>query len=249
MAKKSKMIDVPRELERAGELCLAFANTAAPRVDFRSTPKSRRRSPSPGAFGNYGELVDWSRRMGALEDVHVRQMSQAAQLHPDAAKAAFSRALKLRASLMRLFTDVAAGKPVTSKDLEVVNGVLGEGLAARRLIVLGDELSLGWGGDASALDRMLWPVACSASDLLLSKDLRWVRQCAGKDCRRLFVDRRSRIRKWCDMNTCGNRPKWKRHHKYRSYVTSASDEEVEALKKQILEGESPFDKGRRSRLT
>jgi hypothetical protein len=34
--------DVPRELKRAGELCLAFASTAAPRLDHRSTP-----SPTP----------------------------------------------------------------------------------------------------------------------------------------------------------------------------------------------------------
>ena len=157
MAKRSKKTDVPRELKRAGELCLAFANTAAPRVDFRSTPKSRR-SPSPGAFGNNGELLDWSRRMGALEDVHVRQMNRAAQLQPDAAKAAFSRALKLRANLLRLFKAVTAGKPVSSKNLEILNSVLGEGLAQRRIVVLGDEFGLGWGGDASALDRMLWPV-------------------------------------------------------------------------------------------
>ena len=79
--------DVPRELERAGELCLAFANTAAPRLDDRS-PKTK----PPPALGDYGDLVDWGRRMGVLEDTDAERLTRAAAERPEDAAVAFARA-------------------------------------------------------------------------------------------------------------------------------------------------------------
>ncbi|HEX9737484.1 MAG TPA: ABATE domain-containing protein [Thermoanaerobaculia bacterium] len=200
--------DVPRELERAGELCLAFANTAAPRLDDRS-----QKTKPPPALGSYGDLVDWGRRMGVLEDLDAERLTQAAAERPEDAAVAFTRALSLRAGLVRIFTAVALGKPAASRDLETLNGALRAALPWRRLAGRGKSFHWQWDGDEEALDRMLWPVVASASELLLSDDLRWLRQCAGERCPRLFVDRGSRRRKWCDMNTCGSRPKGRRHYK------------------------------------
>jgi predicted RNA-binding Zn ribbon-like protein len=74
-----------------------------------------------------------------------------------------------------------------------------------------------WAGDAEsepALDRVLWPVARSAAELLTSDDLAAVRECAAPDCRWLFLDRsRNRSRRWCAMATCGNRSKARRHYR------------------------------------
>ena len=53
---------VPRELKRAGVLCLAFANTAAITRDDR-----RRGSRVVPAAPSYAGLVAWAQRMGALE--------------------------------------------------------------------------------------------------------------------------------------------------------------------------------------
>ncbi|MCP3959093.1 MAG: hypothetical protein GY719_14680, partial [bacterium] len=67
--------------------------------------------------------------------------------------------------------------------------------------------------DGDNLDRMLWPVASSAGDLLSTKHHRNVRQCAGEGCDLLFVDRSGGSpRKWCSMRACGNKVKSLRHY-------------------------------------
>ena len=60
---------------------------------------------------------------------------------------------------------------------------------------------------------MLWPVAHSAAELLISDDLDRVKQCADdRGCGWLFVDTsRNRSRRWCSMESCGNRAKVQRH--------------------------------------
>jgi predicted RNA-binding Zn ribbon-like protein len=51
-------------------------------------------------------------------------------------------------------------------------------------------------------------IARDALDLTSSPLLARVRQCAGTDCGALFVDTsRPGVRRWCSMNTCGNRAK------------------------------------------
>ncbi|HXO42658.1 MAG TPA: CGNR zinc finger domain-containing protein, partial [Thermoanaerobaculia bacterium] len=54
----------------------------------------------------------------------------------------------------------------------------------------------------------------SAAELLTSDKWRRVRECAGSDCTWLFLDRsRNRSRRWCAMQTCGNRAKARRHYR------------------------------------
>ncbi|MCL4370559.1 MAG: CGNR zinc finger domain-containing protein [Chloroflexi bacterium] len=60
---------------------------------------------------------------------------------------------------------------------------------------------------------MLWPVARSAGELLTSSELGRVRKCAGYPCGRLFLDTsRNQSRRWCDMKSCGNLAKARRHY-------------------------------------
>ncbi|GAA0262401.1 hypothetical protein GCM10009527_068010 [Actinomadura nitritigenes] len=51
-------------------------------------------------------------------------------------------------------------------------------------------------------------MARDALDLVTSPALGRVRACAGADCGALFLDTsRPGTRRWCSMNTCGNRAK------------------------------------------
>jgi predicted RNA-binding Zn ribbon-like protein len=61
---------------------------------------------------------------------------------------------------------------------------------------------------------MLWPVVRDAADLLTSKELNRVGRCADERCGWLFVDTsRNRSRRWCSMESCGNRAKARRHYR------------------------------------
>ena len=63
-------------------------------------------------------------------------------------------------------------------------------------------------------ERVLWPVVWSAANLLTSRILERVGQCADdRGCGWLFMDlSRNRSRRWCDMKDCGNRDKVRRYY-------------------------------------
>ncbi|HKA53083.1 MAG TPA: CGNR zinc finger domain-containing protein, partial [Candidatus Binatia bacterium] len=60
---------------------------------------------------------------------------------------------------------------------------------------------------------MLAPVLWSAADLLTHAGRGRVRRCANNACLWLFVDEsKAGTRRWCDMSSCGNRAKSRRHY-------------------------------------
>ncbi|MGH7124521.1 MAG: CGNR zinc finger domain-containing protein, partial [Stellaceae bacterium] len=62
--------------------------------------------------------------------------------------------------------------------------------------------------DEPALDRMLWPIVRSATQLLTAAELSRVKQCAGRGCSWLFLDTsKNGSRRWCEMEVCGSRSK------------------------------------------
>ncbi|HYR09186.1 MAG TPA: CGNR zinc finger domain-containing protein, partial [Longimicrobium sp.] len=76
----------------------------------------------------------------------------------------------------------------------------------------GGEFAWGW-EEGAELDRVLWPVVRDAAELLVSGDLRRVGKCCGDNCDWLYLDTsRNRSRRWCDMQSCGNRAKARRHY-------------------------------------
>ena len=200
----------PRDLERAGALCLAFANTEVPRPDKRFA--ETREAPAR-RFVDYAELLDWSSQMGILVAAESELLGREAAERPEEAAAVAAGGRELRTASMRVFTAVAFGRELAARDLGVLNGAL-----RRQRVVPGGDVRdnrLVYGGDALALDRMLATIAQSGADLLASPErLERLRQCAAKDCRRLFLHRSSR-RLWCDMNLCGNRLKSARYQRSR----------------------------------
>ena len=60
---------------------------------------------------------------------------------------------------------------------------------------------------------LLAPVLWSAGALLTGPQLAQIRECANDECLWLFVDdSRNRTRRWCSMQSCGNRAKARRHY-------------------------------------
>ena len=63
------------------------------------------------------------------------------------------------------------------------------------------------------MDLFLDPIIKSAADLLVSPELKRVKQCADDACGWLFMDKsRNNSRRWCSMKDCGNRAKAHRHY-------------------------------------
>ncbi|MCM3886064.1 ABATE domain-containing protein [Frankia sp. R82] len=94
------------------------------------------------------------------------------------------------------------GRPPSAR--EIVNAVAAWPVPAPRL---DDTLGLSWHAD-DPVAATLALIARDALDLVASPALARVHECAGPDCRALFLDSsRPGQRRWCSMNTCGNKAK------------------------------------------
>ncbi len=192
-----------------GKLCLDFSNTAGNHLvnDL----------PAEEHLTCYDALVAWGQQAGVLEERQARQLLALADAQPAEAERVLAQAIVLREAIYRVFSCIARDETPERDDLEDINEALAPCLAQARLALEGEQVVWAW-ADTPALDRVLWPVARSAADLLISEERERVRECAGKNCTWLFMDTsRNHSRHWCDMQSCGNRAKAKRHyHKHRA---------------------------------
>jgi predicted RNA-binding Zn ribbon-like protein len=160
---------------------------------------------------SYGDLVDFVRQAGGLSPSDARRLVAEAERHPSAAKAVLARAIALRDASMRAFSAFARGKTPDARDLELIGREAATALGHRRIAQTGRQITWTWGDDPT-LERVIWPIAQSGSELLTSdEDRAMVRECASDTCEWLFLDRtRNHSRRWCDMADCGNRAKQQR---------------------------------------
>ena len=193
-----------------GALCLDFANSVGDRPRCAND-----------LLVDYAALVAFGRQASVLSEHEARNLGRAANRGPAAAAAAFHRAIEVRETLYRLFAAVADGEPVPPRELARFNENLAGALPHLRVVRDGEELQWSWSGPRDALDRVLWPVLRSAAHLLTSDRRGRVRQCSSETCSWLFIDRSPGLRRrWCDMKSCGNRAKARRHYRRKRAAAS-----------------------------
>jgi predicted RNA-binding Zn ribbon-like protein len=190
-------------LLRGGRLCLDFVNT----VDGRAGDQSR------DYLGTYADLAAWGRHVGILGDREAANLLEEAERRPARAAVVLRQAVRLREALYRVFSAVMAAESPAAADLDTFNAALSEAMKRGRILPAGEGFTWDWPPGEPTLDRMLWPVGRSAAELLTSENLERVRDCAGDDCGWLFLDAsKNHSRRWCDMGSCGNRAKARRHY-------------------------------------
>ncbi len=188
-------------------------------LDFTNTVSGKRLVAPIERLNAYRDLVAWGRQVGVLDAAQARRLLAVADRDPEAAASALREAIAFREALFRTFRAVAEGTAPAPEDLDHLSRVLSRARARERLICRGKACALGWPEDDDSLDRMLWPVARSAAEVLTSEQASRVRLCeatATDGCGWLFLDEtRNRSRRWCSMKDCGNRAKARRHYRRR----------------------------------
>jgi predicted RNA-binding Zn ribbon-like protein len=183
----------------AGVLCLNFANTLY----------GHGKTPIHEYLAGYRDLVIWSRKVGILSDRESEFLMRRATSQPNEALSVFHRAIAFREAIHRVFIALAHGASPKPADLAALNTLRSEALAHSQITQTSSGFAVDW-SDKTALERMLWPIALSAADLLTSTGVSRVRQCGG--CDWLFLDNsRNHFRRWCSMSACGNRAKARRY--------------------------------------
>ncbi|MEX2314914.1 MAG: ABATE domain-containing protein [Thermomicrobiales bacterium] len=181
----------------AGILALDFANT----LDGRYDPVPRE------LLRGYDDVLAFSLLAKTLDQSAADRLAELASRSPDAAELQLRDARELRESIFGVFSAVAGGDEPQDVDLDALNRFQAKAMSRGKLVHAADGFGWGWEDD-DALDRPLWPLVRSAVDLLLTGDRRRLRECAAADCGWLFYDTsRNQSRRWCSMQSCGNRAK------------------------------------------
>jgi len=134
-------------------------------------------------------LVDWL----AVNGLTVRSCT-AGQL---------DRARQLREAVHAAATAAARGEPLPASAVRIINEHSAQGSAVAALTPDGTRQ---W--RTSSVEDALGVIAADAIDIISGVRDGRLALCASPTCRAAFFDTsRSRTRRWCDMNTCGNREK------------------------------------------
>ena len=190
------------------DLCLGFANTLAWRG--RAAPVEN--------FTDFAAVLAWAGTHAAMSDHVAGGLRDWARAHPSQATKLLAEAIALREAIHGIVGALACGAPVGTQDLAALSQALSEAPTRRQLVRSGTGYA--WRIELARLDGaglpipvLLAPVVWSAADLMVGSGRRRIRQCANSECLWLFVDEsKNGTRRWCDMASCGNRAKARRHY-------------------------------------
>ena len=164
-------------------------------------------------FGNYGDLIAWALTHEMINEAEARRLLSGAAKRPGKAKEVLERGRTQRMAIYRVFSAVSDGRAPDPAALDAINTELAAAMQNARVEPEGEGFRWGWRNFGAELESVLWPVAKSAADLLVSHKLERVSTCQGETCGWLFLDMsKNHSRRWCSMSDCGNTAKARRHY-------------------------------------
>jgi predicted RNA-binding Zn ribbon-like protein len=188
----------------AGNICLDFANTN----NWHASEHPQE------SLDTYADMVSFARAAGLFSAQAADQLSRISMENPEVTQPAYQAAIQLREAIYHIFSNRYAGTPLSDEDLSILNTVVKEAMAHRSLVSVGDGLQWQWNMDGADTRLISWTVALAAADLLTSEAVQRVRECEDdRGCGYLFIDMsKNHSRRWCSMESCGNRAKARRHY-------------------------------------
>jgi predicted RNA-binding Zn ribbon-like protein len=189
---------------KGGCLALEFVNT----VDWRL------REPPVELLGSYAELLRWAWTAEAIDAGEARSLRKWGEAHPRKAKAVLADAVRVREAMAAIFEAVSQGEDVPSEPLAGLDEAIRSARAGRALRAAGDGAEWTWRDASPDPRRPMWAAALDGARLLTSEERTKVRQCGDAECGWFFLDTsRNHSRRWCSMDSCGNRNKARRFYR------------------------------------
>jgi predicted RNA-binding Zn ribbon-like protein len=179
-------LDTTRFRQGSGRLCL----------DFIRTVRHRGTVDAVDELADASDLVGW-----------VRQFGPPMAVTPSAGATAVERARELREAILEL-VQAARGVGGAASCGRIARGRINQAAAHPVPAPSLDATGLPrWHAD-DPVTATLALVARDALDLATSTAVGRIHECAGAGCGALFLDTsRPGTRRWCSMDTCGNRAK------------------------------------------
>ncbi len=185
----------------AGARCLDFLNTTEDGGVERLT--------------SYAEFVIWSKAAGLIDAAGQRRLLALAAKQPQATARVLALVLEARAALADL---VRGSVPQRARAMAAINEVLAQDRFVMQLECRESGLHQHWKPDGPELRQSLLMLLREAAALLSTPARAQIHHCAGDDCGWFFLDTsRNQSRRWCEMETCGNKAKARAHyHRHRA---------------------------------
>ena len=199
MGNVSKSVPEPFKLF-AGHPALELVNT----LDLRFSAKAEDLLPG------YEDLLRFATQLQLLTAEQARKLMR--NIDEKDAKRVLASTVELREALAAVIYAWLDGGRAPTKEVEILEKHFHAAALQRRLRGGETDLVWSWLGVAQHAEIPLWKLAQAAADLLVSKDAERIKECGDPTCRWLFFDSsKNHTRRWCDMKTCGNRMKARRH--------------------------------------
>lgn len=124
---------------------------------------------------------------------------------PDVSPTDLRDAVELREAIHRIGSATASGERPESRDVRTLNAIAAAGHATAAL----EHERAGWRlTETTPVADALGVLATEAIRILGGPDRGRIKNCEGPGCAGLFLDTsRGANRRWCSMNTCGNKVK------------------------------------------
>ena len=185
-----------------GALCLDFCNSG----------QNAREPSGTESIAGFPDLVDWLEAAEAVTRDQAARLRKAAAASPRAAAQVWGRAIKLREALFRALIAKAEGGAIAREDLSIIEAEHARTASFARLSRDGAGYRWILDPSAAALDAAMQPLVESAVNLLTSAKMERLRRCGNSTCYWLFIDEtKNHSRRWCEMASCGNVVKVRRH--------------------------------------
>ncbi|MDN5881317.1 MAG: CGNR zinc finger domain-containing protein [Nitrosospira sp.] len=180
-----------------------------PALDFVNTVHSRTEPVLRDYLTTPMRLIAWCRHENLIDAEEARSLSRLPSRH---GAALLGAARGLREMLHTLFDGWLNGT-LDAKTLALFNREMGKLADWRTLAATASRFEWRYRIDPDHPQSLLAPLAFGAAELLDSPDLARLKACPPPDgCGWLFLDRsRNASRSWCNMKTCGNIAKQRRH--------------------------------------
>jgi predicted RNA-binding Zn ribbon-like protein len=162
---------------------------------------------------DYFDILAWCNRKELLPENDISKLFDLALKDPQAASAAYDDALHLRETLFEIFIAVIEGLPIDKKIWNFFNNKLSNTMNNAFIDKSGSCFEWAFNYGKNPLEFFQYPILKAAADLLIDFDHTRLKKCATPDCGWLFVDNsKNKSKRWCDMESCGNRAKARRHY-------------------------------------
>jgi predicted RNA-binding Zn ribbon-like protein len=161
----------------------------------------------------YERVLEWAALTSVFDANSVQTLDRMSAADGRAATRALNRLRDLREAVYGVVVAAIRDEPAPEQALARLELHWKNSVDAARLTFSEGRTALELDVESSGLDYPRHLLALSGFDLLQALPLERIRQCASARCTWIFIDSsRGGQRRWCDMATCGNAAKSRRHY-------------------------------------